>query len=180
MPQSGDGERQCDSDVENIRRIDSDAPQSVDNFHGFQDSDKASPRPLATDPGFGYKFDEGPRAAVQYWQFQVVNLHHGVVHIQSSKGRKKMLGRRDQDAFLHQTGGVANSGYILGLGFDGESLEVGATVHYTRVDRGGAKTQIDFDARVEANAGDGDRGGKGVLVSQNTPQGFVISIFLAI
>jgi hypothetical protein len=73
-------------DAENLRRVDGDAPHSINHFHGFQDSDKASSRPLAANPGFRDKFDEGARAAVQYGQLQVVNLHQDVIHVLSRKG----------------------------------------------------------------------------------------------
>jgi hypothetical protein len=150
------GEGDAVSDMEDIRRVDDYAPHSVNHCQRLEDFDKASSRPLAANPGFGDKFDEGPRTAVQYRQFQVVNLYHSVIHIQSSQGRKKMLGGRDQDAFLHQTGGVANSGHVLGLGFDGESLKVGAPEQNASVSWGWAETKVDLDACVKADAGDGD------------------------
>jgi hypothetical protein len=81
-----------------------------------------------------------------------------------------MFSGGDQYAFLHQAGGVAHPGHIPGLGLNCESFEIGAPEHDARVGRGGAKTQVDLDARVESDPGDGSRRCKSVLVGQVFPQ----------
>ena len=81
-----------------------------------------------------------------------------------------MFSGGDQYAFLHQAGGVAHPGHIPGLGLNGESFEIGAPEDDARVGRGGAKTQVNPDARVESDPGDGSGRCKSVLVGQIFPQ----------
>jgi hypothetical protein len=57
------------------------------------------------------------------------------------------------------------------LGFDGESFEIGPPEQNARVGWGGTKTQVNLDARVESDPGDGNGRGNGVLVGQIIPQG---------
>ena len=81
-----------------------------------------------------------------------------------------MLSGGDQYAFLHQAGGVAHPGHIPGLGLNCESFEIGAPEQDARVGRGGAKTQVNLDARVESDPGDGSGRCNSVLVGQILPQ----------
>ena len=91
-----------------------------------------------------------------------------------------MLRGGDQYAFLHQAGGVAYPGHISGLGFNDESLQIGAPELDARVGGGGAKTQIDLDARVESYTGDGDRSSNRVLVGQIVLRKHICSSYPAI
>jgi hypothetical protein len=81
-----------------------------------------------------------------------------------------MLSGGDQYAFLHQAGGVAHPGHIPGLGLNCESFEIGAPEQDACVGRAGAKTQVNLDARVESDPGDGSGRCNSVLVGQVFPQ----------
>jgi hypothetical protein len=80
-----------------------------------------------------------------------------------------MFSGGDQYAFLHQAGGVAHPGHIPGLSLDGESFEIGAPEQDAGVGRGGAKTQVNLDARVKSDPRDGGGRCNSLLVGQISP-----------
>ena len=88
-------------DAERIRRVDDDALHSIDDLNGLKDFDEVPSGSLAANPGFGDEFDEGPRAAVQDREFEVVDFHDRVIHFQAGQGRQEMFGSGYQYAFLH-------------------------------------------------------------------------------
>ena len=72
------------------------------------------------------KAHEGQPAAIQDGNFQVVDLHVGVVDAHGIERAQQVLGGGDQDALPHQAGGIADARHVAPTGGDREVVQVGA------------------------------------------------------
>src|SRR5258706_7926081 len=77
-----------------------------------------------------------------------------------------MLGGGDENALLHQAGGVADASYVTSTGFDREAFQVGAMKHNSGPRRCRQNPQADGCAAVEAHSCARDRSTNCLLVCQ--------------
>ena len=61
--------------------------------------------------------------------FKIVNFDENVVHPAGIDRGKKMLGRREEYALLHQAGGVADARDVPDMRFDPEAIKIGPAEH---------------------------------------------------
>ncbi len=109
-----------------FRRINRDELSAVGEFDGLANPQILSAAPLAAQARLLNHLDKRLGAAVQDGQFQVIQLDDGVIHAHAHQRRQQVLGGRDENAFFHQAGGVADFGDVVANGFDLEAIEVGA------------------------------------------------------
>lgn len=62
-----------------------------------------------------------------------------------------MLGSGEQHALLHEAGGVADTGDVVAMGFNGEIVEVNAAEDDTRIGRSGLEAELGVNASVETH-----------------------------
>jgi hypothetical protein len=89
---------------------------------------------------------------IQDGNFDRIDVDENVVDAAGIDGREKMFGGGKQDALLHQAGGVADAGYVMALGFDGEIVEIHAAKYDTGIGRRGRKSNVPKNARVQPDA----------------------------
>jgi hypothetical protein len=117
-------------------------------------------------PGLLNHFDKGTRAAIENGQFQIVQFDDGIVDADPGKRREQVLGGGDEHALLHQTGGVADAGYVASAGFDGKTVEVRAMKNDSGSRRRGQDAQANRGAAVETLSCAGHSGANCSLVCQ--------------
>jgi len=86
--------------------------------------------------------------AVKDGDFDVVEVDEDVVDAIGVGGGEKMFGGGEQDALLHEAGGIADAGDVVAVGLDGEIVEVDATEDYAGIGRSGLKAEIGVHAGV--------------------------------
>lgn len=106
-----------------------------------------SPQPAQVNPLDGLQKGQG--AAIEDWEFQVIELDDGIVDPCSNERRENMLGRRDQHAFFQQAGGVAHTGDVATYGLNVEALKVGAAEADTRPSRGRQDAHSHWNATMQ-------------------------------
>src|ERR1700722_10322184 len=79
-----------------------------------------------------------------------------------------MLGRRNQHAFFHQAGGVADAGDVAAGGLDPKTVQVDAAKHNARTGGGGQNPQMDRGAAVQTYTGTFRRPTNCLLVFQSS------------
>src|ERR1700735_1633606 len=67
---------------------------------------------LLANAGFGDHLHKWKRTTVEDWDLEVVEFHNRIVNAHADEGREQMLRGGDQNAFFHQTGGVADLGDV--------------------------------------------------------------------
>ena len=122
--------------------------------------------PLLAEAGAGDHLDVGKRAAVEDGQLQVVELDDGVVDAHADEGREQVLGGGDEDALLHQAGGVADFCDVLADGGYVEAVEVDAAEDDSAARRGGKDSQMHGRSAVKADAAAFDGGSNCALKDQ--------------
>src|SRR5258708_1100012 len=77
-----------------------------------------------------------------------------------------MLGRGDENALLHQAGGVTDAGHIPSAGFNREAFQVRSLEHDSRSRWRGQNPQVDRRAAMETHTAAGDRSANCLLMCQ--------------
>ena len=77
-----------------------------------------------------------------------------------------MLGRGNEHALFHETGGVTHAGYIAADGLDFETIEIGAAKHDARAGGRGQHAHRDRGATVQTDAAALHRSADCLLVGQ--------------
>ena len=70
------------------------------------------------------------RAAIENGELQVIQLHDGVVDAATDQGGEQVLGGGNQHALFHQTGGIADPGYILAHGLHFKAVQISSAEDY--------------------------------------------------
>src|SRR5579863_10335695 len=109
--------------------------------------------PLLAYASLANHVDKRLGAAVEDGQFQVVELDDGVVDAQADERREQVLGSRNQHAFFHQAGGIADAGHIAADGLDLKAVEISAPEDDAGARRSGYKAHGNRSATVKAHAG---------------------------
>ena len=97
------------------------------------------------------ELEERLRGTVEDGDFDVVEFDEDVVDAVGVGGGEKVLGGGEEDALLHEAGGVADAGDVVAVGFDWEIVEVDAAENDASVWRSGLKTELGVDAGVETH-----------------------------
>jgi hypothetical protein len=92
----------------------------------FADTEIPAAALLLNDARVSQEGHERETAAVENWDFQVVDIDPAVVDSGGVKNRKQVLGGGNQDALAHETRGVGDAGDVLPGGGKGEVPKVGA------------------------------------------------------
>ena len=135
-----------------FRGIDADELVAFLHFVGAQDLEINAFAALLAKAGLVIISMNGMRAAVEDGDFEVVELHDGVVDAHADEGRQQVLGGGDEHAFLHQAGGVADLGDVAADGFDFKAVKVGAAKHNARARGGRQDSKMNRGSAMEADA----------------------------
>jgi hypothetical protein len=145
------GEVNVAADAEFVGGIDADAAAVFDDFDGLEDAEVASFAAKATEASLIKQLEERFGRAVQDGDFDVVQVDEDVVDAVRIRGGEEMLGGGQEDALLHEAGGVADAGDVVAMGFDGEIVEVDAAENNTGIRGSRLKAELGVDAGVETH-----------------------------
>ena len=98
----------------------------------------------------------GLRRAVENGQLEGVEFHVDVVHAAGVERRQQVLGGGEQDALLHQAGGVADARDVADVRLDFEIIEIHAAKNDTGIRRRRHEPQMAANGCVKADAFDFD------------------------
>ena len=104
------------------------------------------------NPAGGQQLHVRRAAAIQYGDFQVVDLNVGVVHAHAIENAEQMLGGGDHHALPHQAGGIADTRDIAPKGGDGEIVKISAEKDDAGGRGGGENPNRDGNAAVKSYA----------------------------
>jgi hypothetical protein len=133
LADKGVGEVNVAADTEFIGGIDADAAAVFDDFDGFENSKVAAFATEAAEAGLIEELEEGLGGTVKDGDFDVVEVDEDVVDPVGVGGGEKVLSGGEQDALLHEAGGVADASDVVAVGFDWEIVEVDAAEDYTGI-----------------------------------------------
>src|SRR5438094_580164 len=104
----------------------SDQCEVSDEVKDFVPHDSSvSPRAaLLANASLANEFHKGPRAAIENWEFQIVEFDDRIVNPHSNQRGEQVFGGRNQHALLHQTGGVADAGHIPAYRLNLKTFEI--------------------------------------------------------
>src|ERR1700674_25298 len=91
------------------------------------------------------------RRTVENGHFDGVNVDVNVVDATGIDGGKQMLGGGEQNALLHEAGGITDASDVVPLRFNREIVQVNAPKHDACFSRGGYQADVTVHARVEAH-----------------------------
>ena len=126
LTDEGVGKIDVAADAEFVGGIDPDAAAVFDDFDRLEDFKVASLAAKATQAGLIEELEEGLGGAVEDGDFDVVEVDEDVVNGVGIRCGKEMLGGGEQDALLHEAGGITDASHIVAVGFDWEIVEVDA------------------------------------------------------
>jgi hypothetical protein len=139
------------ADTEFVGGIDTDAAAVFDDFDRLEDAEVAALAAEAAESGLIEELEEGFGGAVEDGDFYVVEVEEDIVDAVGIGGGEKVFGGGEQDALLHEAGGVADAGDIVAVGFDREIVEVDAPENDAGVGRSGLKAEFCVNTGVEAH-----------------------------
>ena len=148
LADEGMGEIDVTANAEFVGRIDADAAAVFDDFNGPEDPEVAAFAAKPTEAGLIEQLKERLGRAVKDGDFDVVEVDEDVVDAIGVGGGEKMFGGGEQDALLHEAGGIADAGDVVAVGLDGEIVEVDATEDYAGIGRSGLKAELGVHAGV--------------------------------
>lgn len=148
----GRGEVDGIGDGVSVGGIDADEFIALANLNLLQDSKISALAALAAQAGSQNHFDEALSAAIKNRDFEIIELYGSIIEADADEGRKQVLRGRDEHAFFHQAGGVADARDVAAERFDFVVVEI-----YTAKDNAGAGSrrqdpQVNGSAAVQADA----------------------------
>lgn len=147
----GMGKINVAADAEFVGGMDSDAAATFEDFYGLEDTEVTALAAEAAETGLIEELEERFCGAVQNRNFDVVEVDKDIVNAVGIGGSEKMLCRRQQDALLHEAGGVTDAGDVVAVGFDRKIVEVNPTENDTCIRRSWLKAKLGVDAGMEAH-----------------------------
>jgi hypothetical protein len=142
------GEVDVTANAEFVGGIYGDAAPVFDDFDRFEDADVAAFAAKASEAGLIEQLKERFGRAVQDGNFDVVEVDKDVVDAVGIGGGEKVFGGGEEDALLHEAGGVTDAGDIVAVGFDGEIVEIYAAEDYAGIRGSGMKAKLGVYAGV--------------------------------
>src|SRR5581483_10712042 len=121
---------------------------------------------LLSNTGFQDHVHERAGAAIENWEFEIVQFDDGIINSGANKSGEKVLGGGDQDAFLHQAGGVTDPGQVAPGGLDDEAVEVDAAEDNAATGSCRDNLQVNRSAAMEAYAFTLDSGSNCLFLNQ--------------
>ena len=146
------GEVNVATDAKFVGRIDADAAAVFDDFDGLEDAEVAAFAAEAAEASLIEELEEGLGGTVEDGDFDVVEVDEDVVDAVGVGGGEKMLGGGEQDALLHEAGGVADAGDVVAVRFDWEIVEVDAAKDYAGIRGSGLKAEFSVNAGMETDS----------------------------
>jgi len=151
LADQGVGEVDVAADPELVGGIDGDAAAVFDDFDGLEYAEVAAFAAKAAEPGLVEELEEGLGGTVEDGDFYVVEVDEDVVDAVGVGGGEKMLGGGEQDALLHEAGGVADARDVVAVGFDRKIVEIHAAENDAGVRRSREEPEVGVDASVETH-----------------------------
>jgi hypothetical protein len=145
------GEINVAADAELVGGIDADAAAVIDDFDGLENLKVAAFSTEAAEACLIQELEEGLGGTVEDGDFDVVEVDEDVVDAIGIGGGEKVLGGGEQDALLHEAGGVADAGDVVAVRFDWEIVEVDAAKDYAGIRGSGEKTEVGVNTRVKTH-----------------------------
>lgn len=139
------------ADAKFVGGIDADAAAVFDDFDGLADFEEAALSAKTADAGLVEELHERLSGAIEDGNFDVVEVDEDVVDAIGVGGGEQVLGGGEQDALLHEAGGVADASDVVAVGFDGKVVEIDAAENDAGVGGSWEKTNVGVDAGVEAD-----------------------------
>ena len=152
LADEGMGKIHVAANAEFVGGIDADAAAVFDDFDGFEDAEVAAFAAKAAEAGLIEELKKRLGGTVENGDFDVVEVDEDVVDAVGVGGGEKVFGGGEQDALLHEAGGIADAGDVVAVGFDGEIVEVDAAEDDAGIRRSGLKAELGVNAGVEADA----------------------------
>jgi hypothetical protein len=139
------------ADAELVGGIDADAAAVFDDLDGLEDAEIAAFAAEAAEAGLIEELEERLGGTVEDGDFDVVEVDEDVVDAEGVRGGEEVLGGGEQDALLHEAGGIAHASDVVAVCFDGEIVEVDAAEDDASVRRSRLEAQLGVDASVETH-----------------------------
>ena len=117
-------------------------------------------------PAFWISSTKGSALPSRMGSSRLSSLDDGIVHAQADERREQVLGGRDEHAFFHQAGGVADAGHVAADGLDFKAVEIDAAKDDSRSGRSGKYSHGNWRAAVEAYSTAFHGGADCLLLSQ--------------
>jgi len=114
------------ADAEFVGRIDTDAAAVFDDFDGLEDAEVAAFAAEAAEARLIEQLEKRLGGTVENGDFDVVDVYKDVVDTVGVGGGEKVLGGGEQDALLHEAGGVADASDVVAVGFDRKIVQIHA------------------------------------------------------
>jgi len=137
--------------AEFVGGIDADAATVFDNFDWLEDPEVTSFTAKTAEASLIEELEEGLGRAVENGDFDVVEVDEDVVDAVRIGCGEKVLGGGEQDALLHEAGGVADASDVVAVGFDREIVEIDAAEDDAGIRGSGEQTELRVDTRVKAH-----------------------------
>ncbi len=139
------------ADAELVGRKDGDAAAVFDDFDGLEDFKVAAFSTEAAKAGLIKELEEGLGGTVEDGDFDIVEVDEDVVDAVGIGGGEKVFGGGEQDALLHEAGGIANASDVVAMGFDGEVVKINAAENDAGIRRSGEETKVCVYTGVETH-----------------------------
>src|SRR3954447_5174423 len=150
-------------------RINTDEFAALAHFQLFADAHVAALAALLLESYALHHVHEWLRATIKDGELKVVELDDRVINAGADECGEKMFGGRDENALLHQAGGVAHARNISTGGFDLKIVEINAAKDDTRSRGRGQHAHFHSSAAVQADAFASDFCPDCLLVNQAFP-----------
>jgi hypothetical protein len=151
LADEGVGKIDVAADTELVGGIDADAAAVFDDLDRFEDFKVAPFAAQATKAGLIEELEERLGGTIEDGDFDIVEVDEDVVDAVGVGGGEKVLGGGEQDALLHEAGGVAYASDIVAVGFDREIVQVDTAEDDAGVWGSGEKTELSVDTGVETH-----------------------------
>ena len=97
------------------------------------------------------QLEEGLGGTVENGNFDVVDVDEDVVDAVGVGGGEKVLGGGEQDALLHEAGGVTDASDVVAVGLDRKIVQVNAAENDAGIRGSREKPEVSVDAGVETH-----------------------------
>jgi hypothetical protein len=139
------------ADTEFVGGMNGDAAAVFDDFDRFEDAEVASLAAKAAEACSIEELEKGLGGTIEDGDFNVVDVDKNVVDAVGIGGGEKVLGGGEENALLHEAGGVTNASDVVAVGFDGKVIEVNTAEDDPSVWRSWLKAELRMDAGVETH-----------------------------
>jgi hypothetical protein len=97
------------------------------------------------------ELEERLGGTIENGDFDIVQVDENVVDAVGIGGGEKVLGGGEQDALLHEAGGVTYASDVVAVGLNGEIVKINSAENDTSIRRRGEETKVRVDTGVETH-----------------------------